>query len=60
VNAALDLVTLSIALLLLSLAVWVAATTRSRVVRAALILIVAIVIALMWWNLATRGGLHAV
>jgi hypothetical protein len=59
-NAALDLVTLSIAVLLLSLAVLVAATTRSRVVRYALIAIVILIIALMLWNLSVRGGLHAV
>ena len=55
-----DVVTLSVAVVLLLLAAWTAATTRSPLIRFALVTIVIVVVALMIWNLAVRGGLHAV
>lgn len=55
-----DVVTLSVAVVLLLLALWTAATTRSPLIRFALVAIVIVVVALMMWNMAVRGGLHAV
>ena len=59
-NKSLDLVTLLIAVGLLALVFRAAARTRSPVMRALLIGVAILVIALMLWNLATHGGLHAV
>ena len=56
----LDSFTLAVAVTLLLLAIWAALTTRSRVMRIALAFIVIVIVALMAWNLATHGGLHAV
>ena len=59
-NTSVDLVALSIAVGLLALVFWAAARTRSRLMRIALVGFAALVMALMVWNLAVRGGLHAV
>ena len=56
----LDAFTLAVAVTLVLLAIWAALTTRSRVMRIALVLIASVIVALMVWNLATHGGLHAV
>jgi len=56
----LDVITLAVAAALLLLAAWTAINTQSRAVRLALITIMIVVFALMAWNLATHGGLHAV
>ena len=60
VNKSLDLVTLLIAVGLLALVFRAAARTRSPAMRILLIGVAILVIALMLWNLATHGGLHAV
>ncbi len=60
VNKSLDLVTLVMAVGLLALVFRAAARTRSPVMRIVLIGVAIVVIALMLWNLAVRGGLHAV
>jgi hypothetical protein len=59
-NASLDMVTSTVALLLIVLASWAALRTRSLAMRIALVTIVVVVIALMLWNLSVHGGLHAV
>jgi cytochrome c oxidase assembly factor CtaG len=60
VNSSIDLVTLVVAVGLLALVLRAAARTRSRAMRIALAGFAALVMGLMLWNLATRGGLHAV
>ena len=55
-----DLVALTIALALLALVFRAAVRTRSRLMRITRLGFAAVVIALMLWNLAVRGGLHAV
>ena len=55
-----DLVALTIALALLALVFRAAVRTRSRLMRITLLGFAAVMIALMLWNLAVRGGLHAV
>jgi len=60
VNNSVDLIALAIAVGLLALVFRAAARTRSRAMRITLVGFGALVIALMLWNLAVRGGLHAV
>jgi hypothetical protein len=60
VNTSVDLAALSIAVGLLALVFWAAARTRSRLMRITLVGFAALVVALMVWNLAVRGGFHAV
>ena len=55
-----DITTLLIAVAVLAATFWIAARTRSRAIRIVLLAIAALLIALMVWNLATHGGLHAV
>ena len=57
---AFDLFTLLVALGLLAIVFRVALRSRSRPRRLILFAFAALVIALMLWNLAVRGGLHAV
>jgi hypothetical protein len=59
-NASIDIVTLTVALLLILLASWAAFRTRSLAMRVALVTIVLVIVALMLWNLSVHGGLHAV
>ena len=59
-NASIDLTALMVAMILLLLAFVAAARTRSHVMRIALLVVAAVIIALMIWNLATHGGFHAV
>jgi putative flippase GtrA len=60
VNNSVDLTALTVAVALLALVFWAAARTRSRLMRFTLVGFAAVVIALMLWNLAVRGGFHAV
>jgi hypothetical protein len=60
VNNSVDLLALTVALALLALVFRAAVRTRSPVMRITLFGFAAVVIALMLWNLAVRGGLHAV
>jgi hypothetical protein len=60
VNQSFDLVALLVAAGLLALVFRAAARTRSRPMRLTLVGFAALVIALMIWNLAARGGFHAV
>jgi uncharacterized membrane protein len=60
VNASFDVVSLLIAAALLALVFRAAVRTRSGMMRLALLGFAALVIALMLWNLAVRGGFHAV
>jgi hypothetical protein len=55
-----DLTALLVAIVLLAATFWVAARTRSRGMRRALLAVAALIIVLMLWNLATHGGFHAV
>ena len=59
-NNSVDLLALAVAVGLLALVFWAAARTRSRLMRITLVGFAALVIALMVWNLAVRGGFHAV
>jgi hypothetical protein len=59
-QGSIDLITLGVAAVLMTLAAWTAVTTRSRVIRVVLIAIMFIMLALMLWNLAIHGGMHAV
>ena len=59
-NATVDLIALLVAVALLALVFRAAARTRSVLMRLALLGFAALVLALMAWNLAVRGGLHAV
>lgn len=59
-NKSSDLVTLVVAVGLLVLVFRAAMRTRSSGMRVTLLGFAALVIALMVWNLAVRGGLHAV
>jgi hypothetical protein len=56
----LDLFMLVIALGLMVAAARTAVTTRSTLVRAVIVAIMILTFALMFWNLLTHGGLHAV
>jgi hypothetical protein len=60
VNESFDLLALVVAAALLALVFRIAARTRSRPMRLTLIGFAVVVIALMIWNLAVRGGFHAV
>jgi hypothetical protein len=60
VNQSFDLVALLVAAGLLALVFRAAARTRSRPMRLTLAGFAVLVIALMIWNLAVRGGFHAV
>ena len=55
-----DLLALTVALALLALVFRAAVRTRSPLMRITLFAFAAVVIGLMLWNLAVRGGLHAV
>ena len=59
-NASVDLIALAVAVALLALVFRAAARTRSRLMRITLVGFAALVLALMVWNLAARGGFHAV
>ena len=59
-NESPDLIVLGVATVILVFVFWVAVTTRSRVVRFAMIAFVLILFLLMVWNLHTHGGLHAI
>ena len=59
-NSTVDLIALLVAVALLALVFRAAARTRSGLMRLALLGVAAVVLALMLWNLAVRGGLHAV
>jgi hypothetical protein len=59
-NPTVDLTALAVATLVLLFAFWAAVTTRSRVLRAALIVFALILLALMVSNFYTHGGFHAI
>lgn len=59
-STSIDLIALLVAAAILALVFRVAAKTRSRVMRAVLLVSAALMIVLMVWNLATHGGFHAV
>jgi inner membrane protein involved in colicin E2 resistance len=59
-NSSIDLITLLVAVGLLALVVRAAVRTRSALMRVVLVGFALVMIALMLWNLAVHGGLHAV
>lgn len=59
-NPTVDLTVLAVAALVLVFAFWAAVTTRSRVLRVALVVFALILLALMVSNLYTHGGFHAI